>query len=749
MFRIDRAFLALTALLAASMAASIAVAGPVQDLAPGHWLEMPNSKLNALDPCPGNNCSYSPNLGQGCVADAWTGGAFDSVRNRLIAWGGGHNCYGGNEVYVFDVLGTQRWARVSEPSTSGSCNQGIAEYPDGTPCAAHTYDYVDFHPGSDSFVLLGSASPYGLGGGGAPTVHLFSFDTNSWRRGADRPGDSGYEGATSAYDPNRDAFWVLPAYGQRFAKYEPAANGGAGKWTMYSQATITIDGASAVDPVHDLFVTVDARGTQRVIVRDLKNPGAAPVTVTTSGATAPQSSEKLGFEWDSVGQTFVSWIGGTSVYTLAAPSGDWRTGTWVWRQITAAAANTVTPTSPNENGTYSKFRYMPSVNAFIVYNRVTDNVFVYKLSASAGAPQPTVSLSANPTTVNAQGSSQLTWSTSNADACTASGGWSGSKATAGSETVGPLSAGTTFTLACTNTAGGTGSNSVTVSVTSSTPAPTVSLSASPAAVPLGSSSTLSWMTSNATSCTAGGGWSGSKSVPNGSQSVGPINAAATFSLSCTGSGGTTQKSIMISILPAPTVTLSANPRTVQSGQSSQLSWSSANAASCSASGSWAGNKPVSGTASTGALTATSAFTLACDGGGGSASASVSVTVQASTPAPTLTLSASPTTVDAGGQTTLTWSTQNATACTAADGWSGPKSTSGTASVGPLAQTSTFVLDCSGTGGSINRSVTVTVQAAPGPGANAADSGGGALDGCWLAMLGGLLVAGNRRRVPRA
>ncbi len=58
----------------------------------------------------------------------------------------------------------------------------------------------------------------------------------------------------------------------------------------------------------------------------------------------------------------------------------------------------------------------------------------------------------------------MTWSSTNATSCTASGGWSGSEATIGSTTTSALTATTKFTLTCTGT-GGTATQSVTVTVT--------------------------------------------------------------------------------------------------------------------------------------------------------------------------------------------------------------------------------------------------------------------------------------------
>ena len=249
--------------------------------------------------------------------------------------------------------------------------------------------------------------------------------------------------------PRSDARCVLGAarYNNKFAKFDPNANGGTGAWTTYSNDNIEIDAASAVDSVRDLFVTVDGRGTHRVRVHDLKNPGAAPVTVTTTGDDAPEQHGQIGFEFDPVTEQFVAWLGGnggtsrTSVYTLTPPSSNWQTGSWVWAEVTADAGNTVTPTAQNPNGSYSRWRYVPSKNVFIVVNQTNENVFFYKLSEGGGGPPaPTVSLSANPTTITSGASTTLSWSSTNATSCTASGDWSGSKALTGSQVMSNLTA---------------------------------------------------------------------------------------------------------------------------------------------------------------------------------------------------------------------------------------------------------------------------------------------------------------------
>lgn len=80
-------------------------------------------------------------------------------------------------------------------------------------------------------------------------------------------------------------------------------------------------------------------------------------------------------------------------------------------------------------------------------------------------------------------------------------------------------------------------------------APTVSLSTSPSNVASGSASTLTWSSTNATSCNASGAWSGSQPT-SGSASTGPLASASTYTLVCTGSGGSATASATVTLSPS-------------------------------------------------------------------------------------------------------------------------------------------------------------------------------------------------------
>jgi hypothetical protein len=249
----------------------------------------------------------------------------------------------------------------------------------------------------------------------------------------------------------------------------------------------------------------------------------------------------------------------------------------------------------------------------------------------------------------------------------------------------------------------------------SSPKPTVSVSLSPSTLTLGASSTLTWSSTHATSCTASGAWSGSQAT-SGTQSVTPAAAGTdTYTLTCKGSGGSASGSATLTVNapPAPAVTISVSPATITTGSSSTLIWSSTNATACTASGAWSGSEATSGTQTvTPAMVGTDTYTLACTGAGGSGSASATLTVNAP-PVPTVTISVSPSSITVGSSSTLTWSSTNASACTASGAWSGSEATSGTETVTPKAVGSDkFTLSCTGTGGNGSNSAVLTVNAPP-------------------------------------
>jgi hypothetical protein len=417
-------------------------------------------------------------------------------------------------------------------------------------------------------------------------------------------------------------------------------------------------------------------------------------------------------------------------------------------QTSAAVWTTSGATSCEATGDWSGALSVNNPRGTTIGPMKTAGTFTYGMSCSGSGgttavnmalgvgtvPAPTVQLTLTPSSVTPGNSVLITWSTTNAESCTATGGtgtdgWSGSKAVANStgfrtsviNTVGEYN----YDLTCTGT-GGTTEQSALLNVSTAAPAaaPTVSFAAQPTLILPGQATSFTWTTNNATSCAASGGsgadaWSGAEPTSSGGTSSGPIAAAGIYSytLTCAGPGGSTAQSVTVVVSASPqppsvSVSIQATPAIIVAGQSAALTWSSSNADSCTASGSWSGSEALVGSAvSTGTLTAPGntptnySYTLLCSVAGGSASGTASVTVDPA-PAAVTNFAASPTVISSGQTTSLTWATSAATSCaasggTGSDGWSGSVAvaSSGT-SVGPITTAGTYVysLICTGPGG---------------------------------------------------
>lgn len=342
-------------------------------------------------------------------------------------------------------------------------------------------------------------------------------------------------------------------------------------------------------------------------------------------------------------------------------------------------------------------------------------------SCARDEPRPIVTLIAEPPIVTGSGSTRLKWNSARAKACTASGAWSGTKATSGFETVAAIASARTFSITCSNR-GGAETKSVTVYVQSAPPpaVPTVSLRLDPNVVDDGALATLEWTSDNATSCRASGAWSGVRATV-GSETIGPVRGSRVFSLSCSGPGGTASQSVAaqpdgaVPLPPPPDVTLSLDRMVVTSGTAATIAWSAKRSSSCVASGAWSGPRPAAGSEATGPLHASSTFSLSCTGPGGTVSRTVAIHVSAPPPlVPTLTFAAVPSTIRSGEGATLTWAASNASSCAASGTWSGTKPAVGWETTGPLMSDRNYSLTCVGDAGAVTKSLTVFANPAMAP-----------------------------------
>ena len=165
---------------------------------------------------------------------------------------------------------------------------------------------------------------------------------------------------------------------------------------------------------------------------------------------------------------------------------------------------------------------------------------------------------------------------------------------------------------------------ITINDTSQTPAaPSGSFTASPTSINSGSSSTLSWNISNATSVSINQGVGSVTS--NNSTTVSPTSTT-TYTLSASGPGGSLTRTATVTVvLPAPSGTFTASPTSINSGSSSTLSWNISNATSVSID-QGVGSVATTGTRSV-SPTSTTTYTLDASSAGGSLTRTATVTVQ--------------------------------------------------------------------------------------------------------------------------
>ena len=281
-------------------------------------------------------------------------------------------------------------------------------------------------------------------------------------------------------------------------------------------------------------------------------PTVNPVQATKNGGAGPDTGFVLNLNAAGSALIYSSYLGGNLGERVQAIAVD------------SAGSAYVTGYTFSQN--------FPTAGPFQPANKGNENAFVAKFSAGgAASPPPTISISAAPTTITVGQSSTLTWSSTNATSCTASGAWSGAQTTSGSVGETPTATGTsTYTLTCNGT-GGSANASATLTVSAA--APTVTLSINPTAITLGQSATLTWSSTNATSCTASGAWSGTQPT-SGTLTVTPTAAGtASYTLTCSGAAAATAMSAVNETVTVPQTTVTAAALNGKAGGGALEPWS--------------------------------------------------------------------------------------------------------------------------------------------------------------------------------
>lgn len=339
------------------------------------WYEVPNSNLSSVyqtpAPPPWGSAGYPS------IMAARSGAAYDLKNNRLIIAGaGGGNEYAGNEVYSFDV-DSLKWSRIKNATSEYDRHDTLYAYylnggsgPDSQqPRPGGTYDLIEYDSTTNSTYIFGVPYAYWFQTG-YKNIHRLQMDSLTWSHPANISAKAG--GGMSARDPATGKIWMFAnGQGSFMSSFDPSSGTVTDHGNSNYYEELLQGQSAAIMPSTNRFITV-GRGNAYYWTL-VASGNTTRQSLATTGCDTLESKKGPGFEWSPVDRKMIAWVGGTKVITMDS--------TYTCSDVTANASNTVTPSAPQANGTYGRWRYIPKYNAFLVVNSTTGSVYFYRYSA--------------------------------------------------------------------------------------------------------------------------------------------------------------------------------------------------------------------------------------------------------------------------------------------------------------------------------------------------------------------------------
>ena len=379
------------------------------------WFQIPNTAWAPLCPnATGQRPDVQGNSGCGYVADAWSGGAADTVNNRLLFTGGGHHDYYGNEIYSLN-LNTLTISRLDVASNVSGINTNTTDYdacPDGTACPRHTYGGIAYDPTNGKLMFQGGGLT-GPGDLGNTTwaVTISCLNPNStgvgcWSQLSPTVTGGSLShnfGNVMSYDPNSDSVWVWESTQSQTGnlwQYNRSTNTYTNRATYGSTSVAFLSGyqSGAIDSTRSLFFGVGNGKLLEVSIASGSNYVVNDMAGSASGCSTAIAGAYPGVAFDSVSKNLVIWQGGNSVYAYNPSTNACSTVTY-----------TGGPTTVGQNGTFGRFQYFPALGVFAVCNEFTESCFTLRLESAGGSSGPVIS-SVGTTGVTASAAT-VTWRT--------------------------------------------------------------------------------------------------------------------------------------------------------------------------------------------------------------------------------------------------------------------------------------------------------------------------------------------------
>lgn len=339
------------------------------------WYDLPNTKIRSV--CPTGlslgNCSG--------VTGAWNSAVFDSTRNRMIIWGGGHSDYLGNELYSLNLNANPiTMTRINNPSTQIPSSCGIGTTGDNQANSRHTYDHIVYMSHVDRmFVFGGASAPCGFF---TNDTWTFGFSSMTWqKRNPSGPIPEGNYGRVTAYNPFTQKVYIADQATLYSYSYE------SDQYTALTSHSIGQEMTGVFDSKRQLFVMV---GNGVVYAYDVSaNSNYQRQTWNTSGGSSIVNANNPGVAYDPVTDRIVGWNGGNTVYSL-----DPTTKVWTPTSFSGGPGPAVS------TGTFKRWAYSAASGVFVVVNSVDSNAFALRLAAGGTPPSADTTAPTTPTNVS-------------------------------------------------------------------------------------------------------------------------------------------------------------------------------------------------------------------------------------------------------------------------------------------------------------------------------------------------------------
>jgi hypothetical protein len=350
--------------------------------------------------------------GFSAITEAWNSAVYASrfgVSGSMILFGGGHNDYFGSDVHAFD-LDLRQWRRISDGYVSGGARDYGAgatypdgAYPDGSPLPPHTYDYVQYDPLGNDYILLKGQSELGRDVKAVAIPHLFNLDTLRWRRGPRHRTAILNSGGWTTWDEARRVLWGHSGDdggGNAFIGFQPDGDNGDatfGCWTEHfpnKLPGIANHNAMQIDPLRDeIVVSVHAR--DELCALSPADP-ARPIVRLRSIGPKPRLQPFAALEYaPNVGRlVYFSPVDNGTVFSIA-PAREPRPGNgsseeWLWQThppeagslnpITDAASRSHFGAHPTH--AFGRFRIasIAGIDVAILVRHIDSPVYVRRLN---------------------------------------------------------------------------------------------------------------------------------------------------------------------------------------------------------------------------------------------------------------------------------------------------------------------------------------------------------------------------------